>query len=182
MCKKGNETEACCCCCLVASVVSVSVWPHRRQPSRLCHPWDSPGKNPGVGCHFLLQCMKVKSEGEVAQSCPTLRNPVDCRLPGFSVHGILQGRVEWVAIAFSGDWTLLGRKRMKRSRVKEVKLGRLVNVIRKTIDFIHVWQSATAVLWIGERHDLIYIIRGSHSIPLRIGFRYEDKDESKEIN
>ena len=61
--------------CWVASVVSNSVWPHRRQPTRLPHPWDSPGKNTGVGCHFLLQCIKVKSESEVAQSCPTLATP-----------------------------------------------------------------------------------------------------------
>ena len=75
---------------------------HRRQPTRLCCPWDSPGKNTGVGCHFLLQCMKVKSESEVTQSCPTLRNPMNCSLPGSSVHGIFQARVlEWVAIAFS---------------------------------------------------------------------------------
>ena len=66
------------------------------------HPWGSPGKNTGVGCHFLLQCMKVKSESEVAQSCPTLRNPMDCSLPGSCTHGIFQARVlEWVAIAFS---------------------------------------------------------------------------------
>ena len=64
-----------CCCCWVASVVSDSVRPHRRQPTRLPRPWDSPGKNTGVGCHFLLQCMKVKSEREVVQSCPTLRTP-----------------------------------------------------------------------------------------------------------
>ena len=67
----------------------------------LC-PWDSPGKNIGVGCHFLLQCMKVKSESEVAQSCLTLRDPRDCSLPGSSVHRIFQARVlEWGAIAFS---------------------------------------------------------------------------------
>ena len=78
------------------------MWPRRRQPTRLPHPWDSPGKNTGVGCHFLLQCMKVKSESEVAQSCPTLTDPMDCSPPGSSVHGILQARVlEWVAIAFS---------------------------------------------------------------------------------
>ena len=75
--------------------------PHRRQPTGLPCPWDSPGKNTGVGCHFLLQCMKVKSEREVAQSCPTLRGPMDCSLPGSSVHGIFQARVlEWGAIAF----------------------------------------------------------------------------------
>ena len=80
--------------------------PHRRQPTRLPCPWDSPGKNTGAGCHFLLQCMKVKSESEVAQSCPTVRDPMDCSLPGSSVHGIFQARVlEWVAIAFSTDWT-----------------------------------------------------------------------------
>ena len=79
-----------------------SVRPHRRQPTRLPHPWDSPGKNTGVGCHFLLQCMKVKSESEVTQSCPTLRDPTERSLPGSSTHGIFQARVlEWVAIAFS---------------------------------------------------------------------------------
>ena len=77
--------------------------PHRRQPTRLPHPWESPGKNTGVGCHFLLQCMKVKSESEVAQSCPTLSDPMDCSLPGSSIHGILQARVlEWGATAFEG--------------------------------------------------------------------------------
>ena len=65
-------------------------------------PWDSPGKNTGVGCHFLLQCMKVKSESKVARSCPTPSDPMDCSLPGSSVHGIFQARVlEWGAIAFS---------------------------------------------------------------------------------
>ena len=75
--------------------------PHRRQPTRLPRPWDSAGKNTGVGCHFLLQCMKVKSESEVTQSCLTLSDPVDCSLPGSSIHGIFQARVlEWGAIAF----------------------------------------------------------------------------------
>ena len=79
--------------------MSNSVWPHRWQPTRLPHPWGSPGKNTGVGCHFLLQCMKVKSESEVAQSCPTLSDPMDCTLPGSSNHGIFQARVlEWGAI------------------------------------------------------------------------------------
>ena len=80
---------------------SDSVRPHRRQPTRLPRPWDSPGKNTGVGCHFLLQCMKVKSESEVTQLCPTLHDPMDCSPPGSSVHGIFQARVlEWGAIAF----------------------------------------------------------------------------------
>ena len=87
---------------LSRSVVSDSVRPHRRQPFRLHPSWDSPDKNTGAGCHFLLQCMKVKSESEVAQSCLTLSNPMDCSLPGSSIHGIFQARVlEWGAIAFS---------------------------------------------------------------------------------
>ena len=72
--------------------MSNSVRPHRRQPTRLPRPWDSPGENTGVGCHFLLQCMKGKSESEVAQLCPTLSDPMDCSLPGSSVHGIFQAR------------------------------------------------------------------------------------------
>ena len=79
--------------------MSDSVRPHRWQPTRLRCPWDSPGKNTGVGCHFLLQCMKVKSESQVAQSCPTPSNPMDCSPPGPSVHGIFQARaLEWGAI------------------------------------------------------------------------------------
>ena len=82
--------------------MSNSVQPHRRPPTRLPRPWDSPGKNTGVGCHFLLQCMKVKSESEVAQSHPTLSDPMDCSLLGSSVHGIFQARIlEWGVIAFS---------------------------------------------------------------------------------
>ena len=121
----------CCCCCQVSSVVSNSVRPHRWQPTRFPCPWNSPGKNTGMGCHFLLQCVKVKSESEVAQSCPTLSNPMDCGLPGssaaaavkllqlcptlcdpidssppgFPALGILQARtLEWVAISFSNAW------------------------------------------------------------------------------
>ena len=87
-----------------------SVQPHRWQPSRLPHPWDSPGKNTVVGCHFLLQCMKVKSESEVAQSYPPLSDPMDCSLPGSSVHGILQaGVLESGAITFPGA---IGRGRL----------------------------------------------------------------------
>ena len=90
--------------------MSDSVRPHRRQPTRLPRPWDSPGRNTGVGCHFLLQCVKVKSESEVTQSCPTLSDPMDFSPLGSSVHGIFQARVlEWGAIAFSEgflDWRL----------------------------------------------------------------------------
>src|SRR5574341_74013 len=82
--------------------MSDSVRPYGLQPTRLPRPWDSPGKNTGVGCHFLLQCMKVKSESEVAQSYPTLSDPMDYSLPGSSIHGIFQARVlEWGAIALS---------------------------------------------------------------------------------
>ena len=81
--------------------------PHRWQPTRLLCPWDSPGKNTGVGYHFFLQGVKVKSESEVAQLYLTLSDPMDCSLPGSSVHGIFQARtLEWVASAFS----LIGSK------------------------------------------------------------------------
>ena len=82
--------------------MSDSVRPHRQQPIRLPHPWDFPGKNTGVDCHFFLQCMKVKSESEVTQSYLTLSDPMECSLPGSSIHGIFQARVlEWGAISFS---------------------------------------------------------------------------------
>ena len=98
--------------------MSNSVQPHRRQPTKLPRPWDSPGKNTGVGCHFLLQCMKVKSESEVAQSCPTLSDSIDCSLPGSSVHGIFQARVlEWGAIAFSEGRSPRGKYWNQRTSV-----------------------------------------------------------------
>ena len=90
--------------------MSDSVRPHRLQPTRLPYPCDSPGKNTGVGCHCLLQCMKVKSESEVAQSCPTLSNPMDRSFPGSSIHGIFQARVlECGAIAFSDQYMTTGK-------------------------------------------------------------------------
>ena len=99
-----NKQE--CCYCQVTSVVSDSVRPHRRQPTRLPCPWDSPGKNTGVGCHFLLQCMKVKSESEVDLPCPTLSDPMDGSPPGSSAHEIFQARVlEWGAMRL-GPMTL----------------------------------------------------------------------------
>ena len=90
--------------CIAAAAKSLQSCPTLCDPidSRLSHPWDSPGKNTGVGCHFLLQCMKVKRQSEVSQSCLTLTDPMDCSLPGSSTHGIFQARVlEWGAIAFS---------------------------------------------------------------------------------
>ena len=108
-----SQTQLSNCCCCVASVVSDSVQPHRQQLSRLPRPWDSPGKNTGVGCHFRLQCMTVKSESEVAQSCLTLSDPMDCSLPASPVYGIFQARVlEWGAIAFSN----LATKQQQKSR------------------------------------------------------------------
>ena len=87
---------------------------HRRPPTRLPHPWDSPGENTGLGCHVLLQRMKVKNESEVTQSCPTLSDPTDYSLPGSSIHGIFQTRVmEWGAIAFSSNHFILSL--LKRS-------------------------------------------------------------------
>ena len=84
--------------------MSDSVWLQRQQPTKLPRPWDSPSKNTGVGCHFLLQCMKVKSESEVTQSGPTLSDPMDCSPPGSSIHGIFQARVlEWGVTAFGGN-------------------------------------------------------------------------------
>ena len=109
------------------SVVSNSVRPHRRQPTRLLCPWDSLGKSTGVGCHFLLQCMKVKSESEVTQSCPTLHDPMDCSLPGSSNHGIFQARVlEWGAIAFSENYPYPSLK--GKVQVKSLLLKRKINV------------------------------------------------------
>ena len=79
--------------------MSDSVRPHRRQPTRLPRPLDSLGKNTGVGCHFLLQCMKVESESEVTHSCQTLRDPVDCSLPGSSFHGVSKHK-SWSGLPF----------------------------------------------------------------------------------
>ena len=80
----------------------------RWQPTRLPRPWDSPGKNTGVGCHCLLQCMKVKSESEAAQSCPALSDLMDCSPPGSSVHGIFQARIlEWGAIHPNSEFKFL---------------------------------------------------------------------------
>ena len=106
--------------------------PHRWQSTRLPHPWDSLGKNTGVGCHFLLQCMKVKREREVTQLCRTLSDPMDCSLPGSSIHGISQARVlEWGATAFSDDKP---RQHIKR---KDITLPTKVRIV-KTMIFLVV--------------------------------------------
>ena len=105
--------------------MSDSVRLHRRQPMSLPRPWDSPGKNTGVGCHFLLQCMKVRSGSEVAQSCLTLSDPMDCGPPGSSIHGIFQARVlEWGAIAFSVNWNYHIVNQLHLYKIKSLKFGK----------------------------------------------------------
>ena len=132
--------------------MSDSVRPHRRQPTRLSHPWDSPGKNTGVGCHFLLQCLKVKSESEVAQSYPTLSDPMDCSLPGSSIHGIFQARVlEWGAIAFS---------KLNHSSVQNSWLLILFSKIACSLLFIslsfstHISVSSLLSLFLSPTHEM----------------------------
>src|SRR5574340_1199818 len=102
--------------------MSDSVRPQRWQPTRLPHPCDSPGKNTGVGCHFPVQCMNVKNESQVIQSCPTLSDPTDCSLPGSSIHGIFQGRVlGWGASAFSGSIVTRPRSEEHTSELQSPK-------------------------------------------------------------
>ena len=106
--------------------MSDSVRTHRQQPTRLPSPWDSPSKNTGVGCHFLLQCMKVKSESEVTQSCPTLSDSMDCSLPGSSVHGIFQARVlGWVPLP---------------SPIKSIRLSKQSNEREERTEKIHIYR------------------------------------------
>ena len=116
------------------------VRPHRQQPTRLPRPWDSPGNNTGVGCHFLLQCMKVKSESEVAQSYPMLSNPMNCSLPGSSVHRIFQARVlEWGAIAWA---------RVKPSKVKEEADPNGKCSLLSSFSFSEMWMQG----WMSDSH------------------------------
>ena len=134
--------------------MSDSVRPHRWKPTSLPRPWDSPGKNTGVGCHFLLQCMKVKSERKVTQLCLTLSNTMDYSLPGSSIHGISQARVlEWGAIAFSAhiaiylkisvsiqSFLCLSSQGKRRDRFSP--FPRLSSPLK---DWVHSW--ASAWLW-----------------------------------
>ena len=134
---------------------SNSVWPHRRQPTRLPHPWDSLGKNTGVGCHFLLQCMKVKSQSEVIQSSPTLSDPMDWSLPGSSIHGIFQARVlEWGAIAFSTN---------EISQAQKDKYSTSLRYLHASVFscFSHVWSFAT-------------LCTVAHQAPLSMGFSRQE--------
>ena len=123
--------------------MSNSARPHRWQPTRLPRPWDSPGKNTGVDCHFLLQCMKVKSESEVAQMRLTLSDPRDCNLPGSSIHGIVQARVlEWGAIAFS-DLSVYLKIRMEYKIALFCKLFLSLSVYSQ-----HLTKHSTKFLWV----------------------------------
>ena len=90
-----------------AAAKSLQLCPTPCDPIDSSHPWDSPGKNTGVGCHFLLHCGKVKSESEVAQSCPTPSDPMDCSPPASSVMGFSRRVLEWGAVAFSENIPLL---------------------------------------------------------------------------
>ena len=144
--------------------MSNPVRPHRRQPTRLPRPWDSPGKNTGVGCHFLLQCMKVKRESEVAQSCPTLSYPMDCNLPGSSTHGIFQARVlEWVAIAWlhkAFDCVYHNKlwKILQRMGIPEhlICLLRNLYTCQEKNSYNQTWNKGLVLNW--ERTSRLYIV------------------------
>ena len=119
--------------------MSDSVRPRRWQSIRLLCPWDSPGKNTGAGCHFLLQCMKVKSGSEVAQSCLTPSDPMDCSLPDSSIHGIFQARVlEWGATAFSNIYITEIKKssifRKKRYTYISIEILKMFNKTGKDME------------------------------------------------
>ena len=131
--------------------MSNSVRPYRRQPTRLPRPWGSPGKNTGVCCHFLLQCMNVKSEREVAQLCPTLRDPIDRSLPDSSVHGIFQARVlEWDAIAFSE----LGIKKKERKAETSFSLSQVLH----NVHFCFSWHICCIFLFFFFPYRLVYSV------------------------
>ena len=139
--------------------MSDSMRPQRRQPTRLPRPWDSPGKNTGAGCHFLLQCVKVKSESEVAQSYPTPSDPMDCSLPGSSVHGSFQARVlEWVAIAFSDIYTTIYKiinKDLLCSTENSTQLSLMTNTRKESeIKWIYVYVLSESLCCTPETNKL----------------------------
>ena len=133
--------------------MSDSVQPHRRKPTRLLCLWDSSDKNTGVGCHFLLQCMKVKSKSEVTQSCSTLSDPMDCSLLGSSVHGIFQARVlEWVAIAFSEiHSTDIQITKHTHTCISELQLNRVMWVFRIALIIWHVNNCDGLPWWLSDK-------------------------------
>ena len=124
----------------MASVVSDSVRPPRRQPTWLPCLWDSPGQNTGVGCHFLLQCMKVKSESELAQSCLTPSDPMDCSPPGPSIHEIFQARVlEWGAIALSLEQYIMPHFKVCKLAISSAWNVLSVDKKQDALLFLHVF-------------------------------------------
>ena len=132
--------------------MSDSVRPHRRQPTRLPCPWDSPGKNTGVGCHFLLQCRKVKIESEVVQSCLTFSNPMDCTRPGSSIHGIFQTRVlEWGAITFSGKLVIGGYNYIRHYALHSFEIS-------FHLPSWNQWNMSSWTLWLWE-HSIAFSIQ-----------------------
>ena len=150
--------------------MSDSVRPHRQQPARLPRPWDSPGKNTGVGCHFLLQCMKVKSESEVAQSCLTLSDPMDCSLPGSSVHGIFQARVlEWGAIAFSG-YSLVGCKEL--DTIEHTCTYLCTSLYATSYTFIHIHKYVHTNIHTHLNNIALYMRAQSRPTPGNVAARF----------
>ena len=122
---------------LLSRFSHIWLWqPHRWQPTRLPHPWDSPGKNTGVGCHFLLQYMKVKSESEVAQLCPTLSDPLDCSPPGSSDHGIFQAMGGKETQLIDYKFTFFKKKKKQQKTDKQVPTSRIV-VLKLLANYPH---------------------------------------------
>ena len=155
--------------------MSDSVRPHRWQPTRLPRSWYFPGKNTGVGCHFLFQCTKVKSESEVAQSCPTLSNPMDCSLPGSSIHGICQARVlEWGAIAFSVMQFLL----LLLSHFSRVRLCEIPNRVKK-YKWVHQEQKRNRGFLVWKQK---LKMKSKSEIPLYIWTLAHKKDQDKDTS
>ena len=159
--------------------MSNSVQPHRWQSTKLCHPWDSPGKNTGVGCHFLLQCMKEKSEHEVDQLCLTLSNPMDCSPPGSSVHGIFQARVlEWGAIAFSVTATVQLYCTVLVLEFTNVSLNKWINGWMRAVQGMRrLWVKWKNLCWFvffcKVREICIFSAVGNQLIYVKTGWIYE---------
>ena len=133
--------------------MSNSVQPHRQQPTRCPHPWDSLGKNTGVGCHFLLQCIKVKTESEIAQLCPTLSDPMDCSLPGSPAHEIFRqstGVGCHCKLWKRGDITSF-------TSWKKYRTGFLLELVQKVLFGVSL-----VVQWLGLS---VFIVKGLGSIP-----------------
>ena len=135
--------------------MSDSVRPHRRQPTRLPRPWDSPGNNTGVGCHFLLQYTRVKSESDVPQPCPTLCGPMDCSPPGSSIHRVFQARVlEWDAIAFSVRYIRFPQKSvMVLGQEETLPWARQCNKLHSAICTVLLSEFVSQNAWLQQKYS-----------------------------